>query len=296
MPSYLDYTVLSVNYSGITIRIDSLYTGYNPGDSIDVTIYDNGPGDNGAGTGQWTGTTTAPLLTGTHLYTWMDLIGQNPNNEPGSPSPGNYTRITIFDAAAESDTGPTAYSTGDGSYFPWPSSGGGGGVACFTASSKLLTPTGYVEASTLRTGDILVTSDGRQIPIKMYTSVYNVDKTTAPYLIPKNSLARNVPVSDLRLSPWHAISIGKGLWQKPQTAAEINPGSVIQYDIGKSVRYYHFEAPNYFKDNFVCEGTIVESFSAKQLSLRERPYTWSKKYKAYTRSTSSIGSKKSTGV
>jgi hypothetical protein len=154
---------------------------------------------------------------------------------------------------------------------------------CFTPNSQLLTPAGYVKASTLRTGDVLVTSDGRQVPIKAYMNTFKADKDSAPYLIPKNSLARNVPAADLRLSPWHAISLGNGLWQKPQTAAELNPGVLTQYDVGKDVQYYHFEAPNYFTDNFICSGTVVESFGSKQVSEKEKPYTWSEKHQAYTR-------------
>lgn len=160
---------------------------------------------------------------------------------------------------------------------------GGSGVPCFTADSKLLTPAGYSAAKDIKTGDLLMTADGRQVPIKAFTFTVKTDKTSAPYFIPKNSLARNVPANDLRLSPWHAICLGNGLWQKPQSAAELNPGSVTQYDIGKDVQYYHFEAPNYFTDNFICEGTVVESFSSKQLIGKARPYTWSAKYQAYTR-------------
>jgi hypothetical protein len=138
-----------------------------------------------------------------------------------------------------------------------------------------------------------MTSDGRQVPIQMYTSVFKADKASAPYLIPKHSLAPNVPVADLRLSPWHAISLGNGLWQKPQTASEIKPGSVKQYDLGKEIQYYHFEAPNYYTDNFICDGTVVESYGSKQVSAKERPYSWSEKCQAYTRKEPVKESKKS---
>ena len=301
MPPVLDYTINSVTFSGLNITVASLDGDNSPTNTIFVRISVNGPPSD-PGTGQWTGDMTVPLVLGSHFYSWNDLVGYDPHNDPVvPPTPGNETMLGIQDAmAGGAETSPTSYPGGL-SYFPWPGTGGGGGgggggAACFTASSKLLTPAGYVEASTLRTGDILVTADGRQVPIKMYTTVIKADKESAPYLIPKNALGRNVPVADLRLSPWHAISLGKGLWQKPQTASEINPGSVIQYDIGKSVQYYHFEAPNYFTDNFICEGTVVESFTAKQLIGKERPYTWSTKYKAYTRNSGTKSSKASTGA
>ena len=286
MPGVLDYTIDSVVYNGLYITVNSLYAGYSQSDDIDVVIMVDG---------QWTGILKAgnfgpTVPIGSVFYSWMDLIGQDPHTDPVPPVPGHSTTITIFDKSIGSDTGPNSAGITD---FPWP---GSGGTACFTASSKLLTPAGYVTASALHTGDLLVTADGRQVPIKAHTFIVKADKSSAPYLIPKNSLARNVPVADLHLSPWHAISLGKGLWQKPQSAAELNPGSVTQYDIGKNVQYYHFEAPNYFTDNFICEGTVVESFGAKQVSEKERPYTWSAKYKAYTRSAKNKTSNKSIGM
>ena len=293
MADVLAFNVDSVVSGGLYITVTSFDTAYSQSDSIDVAIVDGGPNPPG-GTGQYTGTMTKAGLfgpsapTGSLFYSWFDLVGYTPtivgNNE---------TTILMQDTTAGGAlTSPTIYSTGDGTYFPWPA----GGIACFTTSSQLLTPAGYVKASTLRAGDLLVTSDGRQVPIKVYTSVLKADKASAPYLIPKNSLAHNVPVADLRLSPWHAISLGEGLWMKPQSAAELNPGSVTQYDIGKDVHYYHFEAPNYFTDNFICDGTVVESFSAKQATGKGRSYTWSPKHLAYKRNNLNNNSKKSVAL
>ena len=295
MSGVLDYTVDSVVSGGLYITVNSFDSGYSQSDSIDVAIVDGGPNPPG-GTGQSTGIMTKVGLFGnapggSKFYSWYDLVAYTPDIVGG-----NQTTIIMQDTTVGGvPTSPSTYSTGDGTYFPWPTSGGGG-TACFTGSSKLLTPAGYVEASSLSTGDVLVTADGRQVPIKVYTFTLKADKESAPYFIPKNSLARNVPVTDLRLSPWHAISLGNGLWMKPQSAAEINPGSVTQYDVGKTIQYYHFEAPNYFTDNFICEGTVVESFASKQLSGKGSPYTWSTKYKAYTRNNGNKQSKKSVGV
>ena len=293
MASVLAFNVDSVVPGGLYITVTSFDSGYSQGDSIDVAIIDGGPNPPG-GTGQYTGTMTKAGLfgptapTASLFYSWADLVDYTP------PIVGNNNTTIKFQDTTISgaETFPTIYFTGDGTYFPWPASG----VGCFTASSQLLTPAGYVKASTLHTGDLVITSDGRQVPIKVYSSVLKVDKSSAPYLIPKNSLAPNVPVADLRLSPWHAISLGDGLWMKPQSAAELNPGSVTQYDIGKDVHYYHFEAPNYFTDNFICDGTVVESFGAKQLSGKVRAYTWSPKHLAYKRNDTTKTSKKSAGL
>lgn len=159
------------------------------------------------------------------------------------------------------------------------------GTPCFVESSKLLTPSGYVSAKDIKTGDVLVTADGRKVPVKAYKyTVYKTDKDTAPFLIKKNALGKGHPSADLRLSAWHAFQIKRGLWMKPMSLFELDPSSCEQYDIGKSVTYYHFEAPNYFKDNFVCEGTVVESYAAEQLvNFKGRIYKYNPDFKAYTR-------------
>ena len=159
----------------------------------------------------------------------------------------------------------------------------GGGGACFTSSSRLLTPTGYKTADKLRTGDLLVTPDGRQVPIKAFQTRVLGTKETAPFLVPKHSLSASSPAQDLHLSPWHAIQVRRGVWQKPATAAETN-SRIVQYGLGENVSYFHFEAPNYFTDNLVCDGTVVESFANKQVKGDGKVYHYNRALKGYTRS------------
>jgi hypothetical protein len=169
---------------------------------------------------------------------------------------------------------------------------GSAGIPCFTASSKLLTPTGYKSAVDIKNGDLLMTADGRQVPVKSYSfTVENTDKDSAPFLIPKNSISMSCPTADLRLSPWHAFQMKKGLWMKPMSALELGM-PIKQYDHGKSVTYYHFEAPDYFKDNFVCDGTVVESFGVVQTKdMKGRVYTYNSNLKGYTRAAAKSVSK-----
>jgi hypothetical protein len=165
--------------------------------------------------------------------------------------------------------------------------GGGGDIPCFVAASNLLTPTGYKAAKDIKTGDLLMTADGRQVAVKSFSfTVEKANKESAPFFIPKNSISMGCPNADLRLSPWHAFQMKKGLWMKPMSALELGM-PVQQYDLGKSVTYYHFEAPDFFKDNFVCEGTVVESFGGLQIKgMKGRPYTYNANLKGYTRAAS----------
>jgi hypothetical protein len=272
MSAHVIYKVVATTNAGITLNIISLVGGSILGGTNLAVVLTS------TANGSISGGNTQPFTLGEATYPWINL-----NSTGLVTSNGDTITITIKDYTSGDgiDAYPTNFPNGAlitvGAYIQ----------PCFTESSKLLTPAGYVKASELRTGDILVTADGRQVPIKAYSSTIKADKMNAPYLIPKNSLARNVPAADLRLSPWHAIYLGDGLWQKPQTAAELNPGTLTQYDIGKDVTYYHFEAPNYFTDNFICDGTVVESFASKQVSEKEeRPFKWSEKHQAYKRSVS----------
>jgi Hint domain len=159
----------------------------------------------------------------------------------------------------------------------WTESGGG---PCFTAESQILTPTGYKSAADIKTGHLVTTADGRNVPVRAVCYTLQGTTDNAPYSIPKNLFGLK---ADLLLSPYHAFQIAEDLWMLPITAAELHP-SVKQHDVGKTIKYYNFELPNYFKDNLLCDGNIVESLSAKQVTKSmPRVYVWSAARGGYTR-------------
>jgi hypothetical protein len=118
-----------------------------------------------------------------------------------------------------------------------------------------------------------MTADGRAVPVKVYSTVVrNATTKTAPYIIPANAFGVNAPPAELRLSPMHAFQIRKGVWQTGQ-----------QYAIGEDVTYYHLECPNYFRDNLVANGCVVESFGARQAVGIKQVYTPCPRLGGYTR-------------
>jgi len=155
-------------------------------------------------------------------------------------------------------------------------------VPCFVKGSPILTPAGYKAVETICNGDLVTTSDGRSVPVSIYSTRVTATKATAPYRIPARTFGA-YPKTDIQLSPQHAFSIGKGLWHIPLVAAERYP-AIRQYDIGKEMIYYHLECPDYFRDNLMYNGTVVESFANKQLtSFKALVYTWNATKAAYTR-------------
>ena len=145
-------------------------------------------------------------------------------------------------------------------------------VPCFVAGTKILTAAGYKAVEDIKDGELIATADGRALPCKMYiTEIDETIKENAPYLIPANTFAPRCPAKDITLSPLHAIQLRRGVWQIPKIAATMYAG-VRQMPIGSACTYYHLEMPNYLTDNIVAEGTVVESYGARQLAGRRVAY------------------------
>ena len=153
---------------------------------------------------------------------------------------------------------------------------------CFPKGTPILTPTGYKAVETLEQGSLVLTADGRQVPLKLYGRLLSkASERSAPYFIPKGALGKNMPQTDLTLSPDHAFLLRKGVWMLPSKAATLS-AKVQQIGIGEPVHYFHVECPNYLRDNLVVNGATVESYAGKQLDFVS-PYKWSESLKGYTR-------------
>jgi len=158
-----------------------------------------------------------------------------------------------------------------------------GRVACFPAGTRILTPAGYRAVETLNKGDFVTTAAGLTVPVTVYSrTIKAATKNTAPYLIAAHSFGRNAPSAELRLSPLHAFQIRKGVWQSGRTA---NNPNVKQYAIGEDVTYYHLECPNFFRDNLVANGCVVESFAGKQVAENTIIYTPCPRLGGFTRAS-----------
>ena len=149
---------------------------------------------------------------------------------------------------------------------------------CFVAGTRILTPTGYKCVEILKDHDEVVTSDGRTVSIKVYkTTIETTDEDTAPYVIPKDAFGLNNPDEDLHVSGKHVIRDGCGKWQIPMHLL-----AARQYGVGSPITYYHIECPDYFHDDLVANGAVVESFRNNQ-GTSELSYTWNEELRGYTR-------------
>ncbi len=158
-------------------------------------------------------------------------------------------------------------------------------IPCLPTGTQVLTPTGYRVVEALRDGDAVVTAAGKTVPIRTYSKHIAVaTEKTAPYLIPAKTFGPSQKAT-ICLSPLHAVSIGKGLWEIPMYAAARYPG-IRQYGLGEQVTYYHIETPNFFQDNLVIEGgVVVEAFAGRQCDGLKKLYTFDCKRGAFTRAS-----------
>jgi hypothetical protein len=145
---------------------------------------------------------------------------------------------------------------------------------CLVTGTRVLTVDGYRAVEDLREGDLIITAEGAQVPIKVFSFAFEkADKSNAPYCIPAGLFGPERPARDLLLSARHAIQDERGIWQIPRYLPDTH-AAVKQVGLGAAVTYYHIECPDYFRDNLLVEGCITESFKNRQ----GRPgvvYEWS---------------------
>jgi hypothetical protein len=129
----------------------------------------------------------------------------------------------------------------------------------FPQGVLIATPSGPVLVENLRTNQLVLLADGRQVPVITTSKTFITTQDTAPYLIPKGVFG--FP-NDLMLSPLQAFQIKKDVWNMPKYVAD---SSVRQVSVDTTITYYQIECPNYLTDDLVINGCIVESSAARGL-------------------------------
>ena len=156
-------------------------------------------------------------------------------------------------------------------------------VPCFVAGTRILTAEGYKAVETLTADDLIRTADNRIVSFRMFTThIVATSPETAPYTIPANTFGRACPATEMTISPYHAIQSAPGVWQIPKYASQMFSG-ITQAQPGQPITYYHLELPNYFKDNIVAEGTIVESYGNRQTAGMKAVYRLNAERTGFTR-------------
>jgi hypothetical protein len=132
---------------------------------------------------------------------------------------------------------------------------------CFLAGTLIRTPSGEVAVESLKRGDVVVTQDGRNVPVDWLgvqtVSLRFADKMRVlPIRIRAGALAENVPCRDLLVSPDHAILVDGALIH---ASALINGTSIIrESNVPATLMYYHVEVEDH--SLVMAENTPAETF------------------------------------
>ena len=195
----------------------------------------------------------------------------------GAPSSGSLTLSYVSNQVVISGTPVNADATGSPYYIEihastFTGNSGGltiyftltisGGVPCIVKGQRILTPNGYKLIENIYNGDIITTSQNKDVVALNYKKAFEfTTDITAPYIIPKDSIYPSYPPKDIFLSADHKIKTNHN-WVTPKELSKYNP-DVRQINIGKPVTYYNIETPNYSTDHLVLEGTTIASLWVK---------------------------------
>ena len=137
-----------------------------------------------------------------------------------------------------------------------------GDVPCIVSGQRILTPNGYKLIDNIYNGDMITTSQNKDVVALNYKKAFEfTTDITAPYIIPQDSIYPSYPPKDIFLSADHKIKTNHN-WITPKELSKYNP-DVRQINIGKPVTYYNIETPNYSTDHLVLEGTTIASLWVK---------------------------------
>ena len=134
-------------------------------------------------------------------------------------------------------------------------------VICFYPGTRIRTPDGEKKVETLKRGDLVVTTDGRTLPVtwlgRQTVSLVFADRLRVmPIRIKAGAIEENVPSRDLLLSPDHAVMVDGAL---VQAGALVNGASIVrETKVPRAFTYYHVELEDH--SLILAENTPAETF------------------------------------
>lgn len=136
-------------------------------------------------------------------------------------------------------------------------------TVCFAGGTLIATPDGERAVETLEIGDMILTADGRTVPVKWIGldtvhKLFTPRKEFIPVRVLAGALGNGLPHSDLVLTAAHALVIN-GL--AITAGALVNGSSIINEpyaDLPERVTYYHIETEAH--EVVLANGAAAETF------------------------------------
>jgi len=132
---------------------------------------------------------------------------------------------------------------------------------CFCAGTRLATPDGAIAVEDIIAGTMLLTAAGEAKPVRWLghsavSATFADALTRMPVRIKVGALGENLPVSDLLVSPCHAMFMDGVL---VQAGALVNGSSIVrERNMPETFIYYHVELAEH--ELLLAEGAPTESF------------------------------------
>ena len=163
--------------------------------------------------------------------------------------------LEIYISGSDASILPTSFSLPDIDTDPFP--------VCFAAGTLIATPDGETTVETLAIGDLLLTQDGRTVPVKwigqqtvhkIFTPVVSFE----PVRVSAGALGDGLPHTDLVLTAGHALIID----DFAINAGALVNGTTITFEpsaaLPDRVTYYHIETETH--DVIRANGVPAETF------------------------------------
>jgi Hint domain len=131
---------------------------------------------------------------------------------------------------------------------------------CFMAGTRVSTPSGEINVENLKVGDMVLTADGRPVPVRWIgrqtVAPLFAGELSLPVRIKAGALDEQVPSRDLMVSHDHALFVDGILIQ---AGALINGTSIVrERDVPKTFVYYHVEVEDH--SLILAENVPAETF------------------------------------
>ena len=132
---------------------------------------------------------------------------------------------------------------------------------CYYPGTAIATPTGEVAVETLKAGDLVLTADGRNVPVvwmgrQTVATRFADPLQNLPVRIRAGALAENLPARDLLVSPAHALLVGGVL---VQAGALVNGTTITrETDLPERFTWWHIETADH--SLVLAEGVPAETF------------------------------------
>lgn len=136
-------------------------------------------------------------------------------------------------------------------------------IICFLRGTMIATPAGQVAVETLSRGDLVMTADGRAVPVlwlgqQSVSTVFGMNETTSPVRIAAGALGQGLPLRDLRVTAGHALLLDGVL---VNAGALVNGTTITRIgraELGETFTVFHVETEHH--EIILAEGAASETY------------------------------------